>query len=410
MLRPWVGAGWIASGLLLLSVLTSCSAGSGARPPAASPSASTGAVSLPHDKAAGLRLQLNLLLGAHVLWLARTGDALIGMRHDEATAFGSAAHQSAGAISSELADLSGDTQSAQKAGQALQSFDTAFLDYTAAAFKQDNAAMQAAYQPLSNTYVQPLADLLAPLTGLPAGQLAPLLSKQADQARAMVDAMVKGASWQDIYQSLRSAYAQARNLADTLAPAIARRQGGRFPGNAASSAAGTLAAAGALLQEQTHLAGLAAAAAVGARADELTAAQGALEASRGDLSQALSAAGGEAQKRIVQVFADPENAVIDEAGALSSKNDSGQQQARVRLTGSFTNGIGDLAPPLGMDKNQAQSLARGLGQAWDEMASDEGGKSYQVAPAAVREAADQGTALDRGMVDALVQSHQSQFK
>lgn len=400
----------LAVGIVAALLLIGCS-GPGASAPPTSPTASGArTASLAANKAAALRMQIDLALSAHVMLLARTADAGIGVRSDEFVGYGTMVHEQTGVLASQLQDVSGSADTGSRAKQLLSGFDGAFLDYVTASFKQDANGQNAAVAALSGTYVPGMADLLAPITGIKKDQLTSLFTAQVQSAKAMADAEVKGGDWNAVFAGVGAANQGAATLGDTLVAAIAQRQSGRYPGQPGSPA-GTLQAQVAMrLQEQVYLTGFAASAAVGNRQDELQAARAALTASQAEVAQFLAPIGSQEAAKVAPALADVENAVIDDALAIAGKNQAAQQQAETRLTDVFPGAFLAPARRAGMSGDRALALTRAVGQSLKEVAGAEGAKNYSIAPAAARDAAQSMTGLGQGVAEAMVSTYAGQFR
>lgn len=390
--------------------LTACSTTGGGSASSTPPASGARTGGLAGDRAAGLRVDLDLLLGSHTLLLARTASAAVGVRTDEFTGFGQLVHENGGAIASRIQDLSGSAQSGQRASTALDSFDTGFVDYVTATYKQDANGQNAAVQALTSGYVPQMADVLAGFTGLPRDQLSQMLTQQVQSGRAVVDAEARGGDWTTAYGDVRAAYAQTIAMGDTLAAATARRQSGRYPGDPSSSAASFQVKLETLLQEQVHLAGMAASAAAGSRQDELQGARAALGASQGDTVKALAALGTADQAKLGPALGDLWGAVQDAASAVAAKNPTAQQQAETRITDGFPTAFLPLGSDGGLTLQESLSVSRTLAQAMREMAEAEGARNYTTAPAAVRDAANAATGLGAAWGPAIVKKYPESFR
>ena len=147
--------------MLCVLALTACSTTGGGTASSTPPASGARTGGLADNKAAGLRVELDLVLGTHTLLLARTASAAIGVRTDEFTGYGQMVHENGGAIASRIQDLSGSAQSGQRATAALDSFDSTFVDYITAAYKQDANGQNAAIQALTAGYIPQMTDVLA---------------------------------------------------------------------------------------------------------------------------------------------------------------------------------------------------------------------------------------------------------
>ena len=407
--RPGTGGRRRAIGALLAGLaVVACSATPAPRAPrAAVPSATAGTVS--GDRAAGLRAQLDLLLGEHVLLLARTGVAAAGARNDELTGYGTVLHQNSGAIASALGQVAQSQQVAQQASQALQVFDGAAGDYMTAASRNDLAGENAAMTTLTTAYVGQMSAVLTQLTGLSREQLVQLLNQQVLSARSVFDAEARGGDWNGVFAAVRASYDQARMTGDQLTKVMTDRARSRFPGDSTSKGATLAVALEMGLQEEAHLLAMAASAAAGKRQDELDAARASLQSSQTELGEALAAIGPDAPARAMRILGDVAGAFIGDAVAVADGDVTGRQLAEARLTTGFATAAGRLGKEAGLTQTKALAMARAVGQALMEAAEAEGGRNYQTAPFAVRDAATAGATMAGALAAAIVKAHPRQY-
>jgi hypothetical protein len=410
-----VRKGLVAAALSVSVCVLACSgpgqsgAPAGGAPASGSPSPRA-SVPQTASRAIDLRVNLELLAGAHVQLLARTTGAGVGVRTPELGGYGAMVHENCLALTRQLAPQN--PQASERLAEQLTQFDQDVLNYGTASFGQDQNGLAAARAALVNSYVPQMADRLHAIDGLPEAAGRQLLAQQAQDAAAVVDAQAKG-DWNGAYAAVRTSYGHARTLAGAVAVAVARAQPAAYPGNPTSKAAEERSSLEWLLQEQAYLSGFVSSAAVGARTAEQQGAQLALQESTGELAQAAAATalGLAGQAGLSQALGGLQVAVVATAQATAARNAAAQQQNQAKLTNDFPTAYAQVAgAPLGASRSTATGTAHRLGQALANLARAEGERDFSGAASACREASGGAVALGDQLAAAIVGKAPDSFR
>lgn len=224
------------------------------------------------SKAADLRTRLDLLLGEHVMVIAKESSA--ARRADEFAGY-------LRLLTSNENDLTDLVRSAL-GGAAAERFATIWsaqndylVNYTIGQVTHNTSKSDAATASLVNGFVPQFSLFAADSAQIQQAPIAQLVMQYALQTKAVIDDQVNQ-RYPRMYADLHVAYAQASLIGDALAPKIAQKYPDKFPGNATSKAVNLRVSVNALLQENSYLSTMATSAAVGARSADLVAARGAL--------------------------------------------------------------------------------------------------------------------------------------
>lgn len=247
----------------------SCSNSSGPQASAPRLSSSSPVVVNPADsKAADLRTRLDLLLGEHVMVIAKE-SAAAASHNDEYTGY-------LGLLTSatDLIDLMrsafGDTAAGQF--QQLWSVQDGYLvGYTIGLVTHNQTKSNGAISGLINGFVPQFSQFVATTTQLPLDPTTQLMTEQVLETQRMIDDQI-AQHYPQMYADLRTAYAQASRIGDALAPKIARKFPDKFPGDPSNKASDLRVSLNDLLEEHAYLATMASDAAIGGRAAEQSAA------------------------------------------------------------------------------------------------------------------------------------------
>ncbi len=241
--------------------------------------------------AATLRAGLTSLLTEHVqLAAAATGAALRG---DQASfdAYAAALNGPSDSNTSDLVAAIGDAYGPQvaQAFEGLWRSDKhipAFVAYTQAVAKGDDAAKQAAMDDLAS-YATTFGQTLHSVNeNLPAQAVTDGLTMHAQTLFAVIDAQKAGDATK-VYSALQEASHHMAGFAATLADATAKKFPQKFDGDAMSPAATLRAGLTELLEDHVWLAADATGAAIGGRQAEYDAAAAALNGPSGSNTSAL---------------------------------------------------------------------------------------------------------------------------
>lgn len=251
----------------------SCSTSSGPHASAPRLSSPTPVVVNPADsKAADLRKRLDLLLGEHVMVVAKE-SAAAAAHNDEYPGYLSLLTNA-----TDLTDLIrsafGDTAAGQF--QQLWGVQNGYLvDYTIGLVTHNQSKSNGAMSGLINGFVPQFAQFVTTTTQLPLDPTTQLMTEQVLETQKMIDDQV-AQNYSKMYDDLQTAYAQTSRIGDALAPQIVRTVPDKFPGDASNKAADLRSSLNDLLQEHAYLATMVTDAEVGGRGAEQAAALHAL--------------------------------------------------------------------------------------------------------------------------------------
>ena len=308
----------------------SCSSSSGPQASAPRLSSSSPVVVNPADsKAADLRTRLDVLLGEHVIVVAKESAAAAG-RNDEY-----AGYLSLLSNGTDLADLVrsafGDTAAGQF--QQLWGVQNGYLvDYTIGLVTHNQSKSNGAMSGLINGFVPQFAQFVTTTTLLPLDPTTQLMTEQILETQKMIDDQV-AQNYPKMYADLRAAYAQTSRIGDALAPTIVRKFPDKFPGDPSNKATDLRVSLNELLQEHAYLATMTSDATVGGRAAEQSAAAKALSDNADALGTLFSGLfSASAGTRFDQLWAAKDTAMTGYAAAADA---AAKQNALSQLTTTF---------------------------------------------------------------------------
>jgi hypothetical protein len=318
-----------AIGILAISafVMAACSsAGSGATP-SASPIASASPSANPADsKAADLRTRLDLLLGEHVMLLAK--QAVAASNHSDEYAGYLALLTANGNSLVDVVRIAFGNTAASQFEQAWGIQNGYQIDYTIGMVTHNDSKSNGAMSGLVNGFVPQFAHLITSLTQVPLDQITQLEAKQLTDAKAVIDDEI-AQSYTKLYSDLRMAYADSRPVGDRLAIRIAQQFPDKFPGDPSISAVDARVLLNGLVQEHSYVTTMMSDAGIGGRGAEAAASLSAIASVRADLGPVMSSVMGPAVRTpFDQLWG------IRDAGLFGYANSS-DAGARQRLTGSF---------------------------------------------------------------------------
>jgi hypothetical protein len=257
-----------------LAALTqvSCSTSSGTQASATRVSSSPVAVNPADSKAADLRTRLDLLLGEHLMVVAKESAAAVA-HNDEYTGYLTLLTNSTG-----LTDLMRSAFGDTAAGQFQQLWtvqDGYLVDYTIGLVTHNQNKSNGAMSGLINRFVPNFSQFVTTTTQLPLDPTTQLVTEQVLETQRMIDDQV-AQNYTKMYTDLRTAFAQTSRIGDALAPKIVRKFPDKFPGDPSNKASDLRASLNELLEEHAYLATMATDATVAGRATEQGAAVKAL--------------------------------------------------------------------------------------------------------------------------------------
>ena len=235
-------------------------------------------------QAADLRTRLDLLLGEHVMIVAKESAAAVN-RSDEYPAYTALLTTNA----SDLANVFGSAFGRTAASQFSKSWSTQnglLVDYAIGVVTHADDKASASVKGLTGTFATDFAQLLSSVSGVSQDTVTHLVREQVVDDKAFIDDVFTS-RYPPYYADLHTAYTHTARLGDVLASQIARKFPDRFPGDPTLLGADLRVSFNLLLQEHAYTSTMATDSTVAQRADEKAAAQAALKSGAGLLSAAL---------------------------------------------------------------------------------------------------------------------------
>jgi hypothetical protein len=233
--------------------------------------------------AANLRVDLDYLLGEHLILAAKATGAALDARSDQFAAYGELLNTNGTDLGAAIGSIYG-ADAEDEWNRIWSAHNGFFVDYTTGVATDDAAIADGAVEDLTTVYVPEFSAFLAGATGLPEDAVADLVTDHVLQTKTVVDAQASG-DFAAAYDAIRAAYAHMQMIGDALAPAIA--EGNDIDGEAVNAGVDLRVALNQLLQEHLYLASFATDAAIGGRSDEFAAAGTALNTNGTDLGAAI---------------------------------------------------------------------------------------------------------------------------
>jgi len=237
------------------------------------------------SKAADLRARLDLLLGEHVIVIAKDSLAATANRADEYAGYATLLTINGNDLSAVMNSAFG-ASAAARFDQIWAMQNSYFVDYTIGIASHDSGKSDGAASGLVNGFVPAFAQFMNSLASIPLDPITQLTTEQVLEVKAIIDdqAALNNAR---MFADLLRAYAHAARLGDALAPAIANKFPDKFPGDPADKAVDFRVSLDILLQEHSYLATMATSA-TGGRSTEQAAALTALAANADSLGTLFS--------------------------------------------------------------------------------------------------------------------------
>jgi hypothetical protein len=307
--------------------------------PSAGPVASGSRLSTPSlavsaradSKAAGLRARLDLLLGEHVMIIAKDSLAATANRADEYAGYATLLTINGNDLSAVMNSAFG-ASAAARFDQIWATQNNYFADYTIGIASHDSGKSDGAASALVNGFVPAFAQFMNSTASIPLDPITQLTTEQVLEIKAIIDdqAALNNAR---MFTDLHRAYAHAARLGDALAPAIANKFSDKFPGDPADKAVDFRVSLDSLLQEHSYLATMTTSAATGGRSTEQAAAITAVAVNADSLGTLFSSEfGSPAGTRFDQVWGARNAELVVYAGGA---DDATRQSALNSLTDSF---------------------------------------------------------------------------
>jgi hypothetical protein len=300
-----------------------------------------------NSKAADLRTKMNLLLGEHVMVVAKQATAAAN-KTDEHSSYTSLLIANTNSLVDLIRSAYGNTAATQfEKSWGIQN--GYLVDYTIGLVSHNDAKSNGAKSGLANGFVPEFAKLITSLTQIPVDQVTQHETRQMTVMQAVIeDAAAQ--SYPKMYVDLRAVYAITSGVGDLLATRTVQLFPDKFPGDPATKAVDMRVSLNVLLQEHSYLATMTTDAAAAARTTEQAGAAAALGANAdalGKLFTDMSGAG--AGNQIAQLWGARNSDLINYAT-------SGDTTARQNLSEKFITRLYGVAP-LASDTAREQVLS-----------------------------------------------------
>jgi hypothetical protein len=332
----------VLAGLVLLSCTSS---------PQSSASPSPVASTTPMDanpadsKAADFRTRLDLLLGEHVIIIAKQSSA--PSRPAEYTGYLRLLTANGNDLTELVRSALGDS-SALRFDQIWKSQNDFLVSYTIGVVTRNKAKADKATSSIVGTFIPQFAQLLSDTTQIPTDLIVSLLTQHMVEMRAMIDDQF-ARNYPRLYADIRASYAHAAQVGDALAPKLTGRFPDKFPGSVTSPAANLRVSLNVNWQEHAYLTTMRTSAATGGRSAEQAAAAAALSENANSLDALFTDLfGAPIAMRFDAVWAASNAAVI---GYASASTPAAKQRALSQLNDTFVTQLAgwiqdstDLAP------------------------------------------------------------------
>jgi hypothetical protein len=278
-------------------------------------SASPIATNSAESKAADFRIRLDLLLGEHVLIIAKQSSATA--RQAEYTGYLRLLTTNGADLTELVRSAMGDGVAGRFA-QTWSSQNDYLVSYTIGLVTHDTAKAAAAQSGLTGTFVPQFAQFLSDVTQIPSGLILPLVTQHELEMKAMLDDQV-ARNYPTLYADIRASYAHATQVGDVIAPRIAGKFPDKFPGSSSGPAVDLRSSLNIRWQEHSYLTTMRTSAIVGRRQAEVAAAAGALAESSNALDALFTdLLGASVAKRFDVVWAAANAAAAGEASATTA--------------------------------------------------------------------------------------------
>jgi hypothetical protein len=299
------------------------------------------------SKAVNLRTTVDLLLGEHVMVIAKQATAAAN-KSDSHAGYATLLIANTNSLVDVIRSAYGNTAASQfEKSWGIQN--GYLVDYTIGLVSHNEAKSNGAKSGLASGFVPEFAKLITGLTQAPADQMTQLETRQVTALQLVIeDAAAQ--SYSKTYVDLRAAYAITSSIGDMVATRTAQQFQDKFPGDPSSKAADTRVSLNVLLQEHSYLATMTTDAAAAGRINEQSAAAAALGANSDALGKLfVDMAGAGAGTQIAQLWGARNSDLISYAI-------NGDAAARQGLTEKFVTKFYGLAPHAA-DALRDQALA-----------------------------------------------------
>jgi hypothetical protein len=364
------------SALLMVACTTGGSASSASRVATGSPSP---AANPADSKAADLRVRLDLLLGEHVMLVAK--QAVAASNHtDEYPGYLALLSTNGNSLVDVMRSAFGNT-AANQFEQVWTIQNGYLIDYTIGLVTHNDIKSNGAMSGLVNGFAPNFEQLITNLAQVPPDSARELEGSQLVIIKATIDEVI-AQSYTKMYADLRRAYANHLKIGDLVAYQVAKQFPDKFPGDPSTKAVDARMSVNALLQEHAYVTTMMSDAGIAGRGAEAASALGAVAAVHADLAPVISSLlGTAARNQFDQLWG-----VLDaDLFGYANSSSSGERQ---RLTGSFVSQFSALTGvPAAAVRDQVLATLKVMddqrARSFQEVASDD-----QAAASAMRTVAD----------------------
>ena len=322
----------LAAGLMASACSTSTSGATASPVRLTSPAPSSN----PADtKAVDLRVRLDLLLGEHVMVVAKQAAAAAA-HNDEYTGYATLLNTNGNDLVAVISTALGN-QAGVQFKQAWDMQNGYLVDYTIGIVTHNANKSTGAMSGLQNGFVPQFAQTIASLTQLPLSATTQLSMLRVNELKTVLDEELTRA-YAKMYPDLHIANVDGSLVGDELATRISRLYADKYPGDPMGKGADARVSLNTLLQEHAYLATMATDAAVAARTADRAAAVTALGVNADALSKVfVGLLGPAAGAQFGHVWGARDTDLMNYAM-------SGDATSRQDLTDKFVTGFYALAP------------------------------------------------------------------
>ena len=248
-------------------------------------SPSSNQIAIAQSQAADFRTQLDLLLGEHVLIVAKESDAAVN-QSDEYSGYTALLTINTDDLTSLMRRAFGSTTAVQFSKVwALQN--GYLVEYAIGVVTHNQDRADSAMTHLNGDFAPQIAQLLGSVTQLPVDQITELMKNQLTAIKGMIDDEF-ALKYAVVYAELHTAYTMATGFGDLLAQRIAQKFPDKFPGDPSLKAVALHVLLNELLQEHAYLATMATDAAINGRDAEKVQAMAALSTNANSLASMVN--------------------------------------------------------------------------------------------------------------------------
>jgi hypothetical protein len=235
-------------------------------------SASPIATNSAESKAADFRIRLDLLLGEHVMIIAKQSSATA--RPAEYTSYLRLLTTNGADLIELVRSAMGDSVAARFA-QIWNAQNDNLVTYAIGLAAHDKTKAAQAMAGIAGTFIPQFSQFISDVSQIPTTVISPLLTRNMLEMRQMLDDQISR-NYSRLYADIRSLYAHAIEVGDAVAPEITGKFPDKFPGNATGPAANTRASLNVKWQEHSYLTTMRTSAIIAGRSAEQAAVAGAL--------------------------------------------------------------------------------------------------------------------------------------